>query len=206
MSVFNSIKFDVSVADAELLSFKTWFAGVGFVGEKAIVAEIKARPQMACLLSALLGIPAPDLIKFELQLKGMFRTDLVLGNDSSRQFALIEFEDAEATSIFKPGTKQYRYWAPRIEHGFGQVVDWAWVRSDHPNDATLVAGFGGVIRTSAYAVICGRDASLADSIEWKRLNHRRDSLKIEGHPALVLTYDEMVRQMDENLATLKTWI
>lgn len=206
MSVFKSIKFDVALADAELLSFKTWFAGIGFVGETEIVGEIKKRPQMACLLSALLGFPAPDLIKFELQLKGMFRTDLVLGNDSSRQFALIEFEDAMANSIFKNGTGQYRYWSSRIEHGFGQVVDWAWVRSDHPDDSTLIAGFGGVIRTSAYAVICGRDSSLANSIEWKRLNHRRDSLKIEGHPALVLTYDEMVRQMDANLATLKTWV
>lgn len=205
MSSFESIRFDLKRADLELASFKAWLATVAFVGEAAIVAEIKRRRHMVCLLASTLGLPAPDMIKFELALKGMFRTDLVLGNDGQRRFGLIEFEDAEATSIFKKGTVQYRSWSPRIEHGFSQILDWAWVRSDHPSDSVLLAGFGGPITTSAYAVICGRDASLADDVERKRFKHRRDHLKVEGQPALVLTYDEMVRSMDDNLAAAKTW-
>jgi len=205
MSSFESIKFDLKLADTELTSFKAWLAGVNFVSETAIVAEIKARRHMACLLASTLGLPAPDMIKFELTLKGMFRTDLVLGNDGQRKFGLIEFEDAEKNSIFKRGTTQYRYWAPRLEHGFGQILDWAWVRSDHPNDSVLVRGFGGPITASAYAVICGRDASLRDDVEWKRFRHRRDHLKVEGQPALVLTYDEMIRNMEDNLVVAKTW-
>jgi hypothetical protein len=205
MSSFENIQFDLKLADTELTSFKAWLASVTFVGETAIVAEIEARRHMACLLASTLGLPAPDMIKFQLSLKGMFRTDLVLGNDGQRKFGLIEFEDAEENSIFKRGTAQYRYWAPRIEHGFGQILDWAWVRSDHPNDTVLLAGFGGPITTSAYAVICGRDASLRDDVERKRFRHRRDCLKVEGQPALALTYDEMVLYMQDNLATAKTW-
>lgn len=205
MSSFESIKVDLRLADTELTSFKTWLAAVAFVGETSIVSEIKKRRHMACLLSSTLGLPAPDLIKFELALKGMFRTDLVLGNDGQRRFGLIEFEDADAASIFKRGTAQYRFWSPRIEHGFSQILDWAWVRSDHPNDSVLLAGFGGPITTSAYAVICGRDASLANDVERRRFKHRREYLKVEGQPALVLTYDEMVRSMEDNLAVAKTW-
>jgi hypothetical protein len=205
MSSFEAIKFDLKLADNELISFKSWLTGVTFVGEDAIVAEIKARRNMACLLASTLGLPAPDMIKFELNLKGMFRTDLVLGNDGQRKFGLIEFEDAEENSIFKRGTKQYRYWAPKIEHGFGQILDWAWVRSDHPNDSVLLGGFGGSITASAYAVICGRDGSLRDDVERKRFKHRRDCLKVEGQPALVLTYDEMVRYMEDSIAVAKTW-
>jgi len=205
VSSFESIKFDLKLADAELTSFKSWLAKETFVGEKAIVAEIKARRHMACLLASTLGLPAPDMIKFELTLKGMFRTDLVLGNDGQRKFGLIEFEDAEENSIFKKGTTQYRYWAPRLEHGFGQILDWAWVRSDHPNDSVLLSGFGGAITASAYAVICGRDTSLRDEVERKRFRHRRDHLKVEGQPALVLTYDEMVLNMENNLTVAKTW-
>ena len=205
MTVFTSIKFDLKIADAELALFKGWLARAGFVGETAIVREIKARPNMACLLASLLGMPAPDLIRFELTLKGMFRTDLVLGNDALRKFGLIEFEDATETSLFKGGTGQYRSWSPRIEHGFSQIIDWAWIRSDHPNDTVLVSAFGGPIETSAYAVICGRDDSLRDHIERKRFSHRRGSLKIEGHPAVILTYDEMVRSMEDSLAVAKTW-
>lgn len=205
MSVFTGIKFNLKIADAELDSFKNWLANVKFVGETVIVNEIKNRPHMACLLASTLGMPAPDLIKFELTLKGMFRTDLVLGNDALRKFGLIEFEDATETSIFKGGSGQYRSWSARIEHGFSQIIDWAWVRSDHPNDTVLVSGFGGQIETSAYAVICGRDDSLLNDIERKRFSHRRDSLKIEGHPAVILTYDEMVRSMEDSLAVAKTW-
>ncbi|RVU18663.1 Shedu anti-phage system protein SduA domain-containing protein [Methylobacterium oryzihabitans] len=205
MSSFERIRFDLRLADSELASFKQWLAGVTFVGERAIVAEIRRRRHMACLLASTLGLPAPDMIRFELALKGMFRTDLVLGNDGQRRFGLVEFEDAEATSIFRKGTAQYRSWSPRIEHGFSQILDWAWVRADHPHDSVLLAGFGGPITTSAYAVICGRDASLADDVERKRFKHRRDHLKVEGQPALVLTYDEMVRSMDDNLAAAKTW-
>ncbi|NIJ34086.1 Shedu anti-phage system protein SduA domain-containing protein [Sphingomonas oligoaromativorans] len=205
MSAFDSIKFNLKLADAELTSFKAWFSTITFVGETAIVAEIKARPHMACLLASTLGLEAPDMIKFELALKGMFRTDLVLGNNGTRRFGLIEFEDAMENSIFKKGTPQYRYWAPRIEHGFSQVIDWAWVRADHPSDKTLLAGFGGPINASTYAVICGRDASLRDAVERDRFTHRRDHLKVGGQTALVLTYDEMVQYMEDNLAVAKTW-
>jgi hypothetical protein len=206
MSALHAISVDLKTATSELTSFKAWLATAGFVGETRIVAEIRSRPHMACLLAGTLGLSAPNLIRFELQMKGMFRTDLVLGNDGLRQFGLIEFEDAMPDSIFRKGTKQYRYWSPRIEHGFSQIVDWAWVRSDHPNDSVLVAGFGGRVVTSAYAVICGRTMSLRDDTEEKRFAHRRASLKVEGQPALVLTYDEMVRYMEDNLSGLKSWI
>ena len=205
MSSFQSIKFDLKLADTELASFKSWLTSISFIGETAIVAQIKARPHMTCLLASTLGLPAPDMIKFELTLKGMFRTDLVLGNNSQRKFGLVEFEDADENSIFSRGTTQYRYWAPRLEHGFGQILDWAWVRYDHPNDSVLLNGFGGLITASAYAVICGRDASLRDDVERKRFRHRRDNLKVEGQPALVLTYDEMILNMEDNLAVAKTW-
>lgn len=88
MSSFESIRFDLRRADTELTSFKTWLASIAFVRETAIVKEIKARCHMACLLASTLGLPAPDMIKFELALKGIFRTDLVLGNDGQRKFGL----------------------------------------------------------------------------------------------------------------------
>lgn len=206
MSSFESIRYVLKTAEDELTSFKEWLASVSFVDETTIVTEIKQRRHMACLLGGMLQLPSPDMIKFELALKGMFRTDLVLGNDRARKFALIEFEGAEKQSIFKRGTKQYRYWAPQIEHGFGQILDWAWVRNDHPDDSVLKNGFGGSIAVSSYAVICGRDASLRDDVERKRFKHRRDCLRVEGLTALVLTYDDMVREIDATLANAKSYV
>ena len=37
--VFESIRFDLSLADQQLTSFKAWLASVKFVGEAAIVAQ-----------------------------------------------------------------------------------------------------------------------------------------------------------------------
>lgn len=206
MSDFSAIAYDLTQAEIELLSFKAWFATQAFVGETAIVAEIKKRPQMACLLGSVLNIPAPDLIKFELTMKGIFRTDLVLGNDSARAFGLIEFEPAEGNTLFKRGTAQYRYWGSPLEHGFGQVIDWAWVRDDHPNDTVLENTFGGKIAKSAFAVIAGRDAGIVGPMEQRRFDHRRHLVAIGGHHAQIMTYDDMVRRMDESLTTAKTYI
>lgn len=64
MSSFDHIDFNLKLADIELASFKSWLAAVRFVGESEIVAEIKSRPHMTCLLASTLGLPAPDMIKF----------------------------------------------------------------------------------------------------------------------------------------------
>jgi len=207
MSAFVPVTYDLSVAETELASFKVWFAGKLWVGETQIVAEIRARPQMACLLGSVLNIPAPDLIRFELRMNGIFRADLVLGNDSTRTFGLIEFEPAEEKTLFsKQGTAQYRYWGPGLEHGFGQVIDWAWVRADRPDDTLLENTFGGTVTKSAYAVIAGRDDGIVGPMERKRFEHRRHLVTIGGSPAQIMTYDDMVRRMDETIATLKTYI
>jgi hypothetical protein len=206
MSLFDSIAFDLHAAEIELRGFKGWLADRTFLGEKEIVAEIAARPQMMCLLGVALRVPRPDMIKFELTMKGVFRTDLVVGNDHSRTFALIEFEAAEETSLFRRGTAQYRHWGSALEHGFGQVIDWAWVRDDHPNDTVLHAAFGGAIAHSIFAVVCGRDAGIVGPMEHRRFAHRRHLVTIAGHSAEIMTYDDMVRRIEENLAMLAGYI
>ncbi|WP_068083478.1 Shedu anti-phage system protein SduA domain-containing protein [Novosphingobium rosa] len=206
MSDFDPIAYDLSVAEAELTSFKTWFGSKSFIGETEIVKEIRARPQMACLLGSVLNIPAPDLIKFELTMKGIFRTDLVLGNDHARAFALIEFEPAEKTTLFKRGTAQYRYWGSGLEHGFGQIIDWAWVRDENPDDIVLGNTFGGKIKKSAFAVIAGRDDGIDGPLEQSRFDYRRHLVAVGGHHAQIMTYDDMLKRMEESLTTAKTYI
>lgn len=207
MSVFSAFAWNLATAETELKAFKEWLAGAGYVGEKAIVGEIASRPHMCGLLAAVAGFSAPDLIKAELALKGLFRTDLVLGNSVTRQFALIEFEDADEHSIFRKtkNTAQYRPWSSRLEHGFGQVVDWAWLKSDAPNDVVLTGAFGGAIVASAYLVIAGRNTGIADAMEERRFLHRTHAVTIAGVPAMVMTYDGMVAAMELSLINIKSF-
>lgn len=209
MSLLQPLTWSLSAAETEFNAFKAWLATQTFLGETQIVDEIKTRPHMCGLLAATTGFSAPNQIKFELILKGLFRTDLVIGNSDTRQFALIEFEDAREDSVFKANSStkktQYRPWSPRLEHGFGQVLDWAWVRNDHPSDTVLTSAFGGPITASAYLVIIGRDDSLQDDMERRRFRHRTDAVRIEGVPTQVFTYDGMVKAMEANLINAKSW-
>jgi hypothetical protein len=195
-----SIAFDPARAHAELSSFKAWLSSRAFFREVDVVAEIKARPQMACLLAYTIIMPAPDLFEFEFNIKGLFRADFVVGNDAARKFVLVEFEDGQSDSLFRGGTKQYRHWSPRLEHGFGQIIDWAWARHSHPSDAVLTNSFGGKVVDSCYVVVCGRDP-VVGTLEEQRFDFRR-SIKMNGIDFQLYTYDDMANAMSDNLAGL----
>jgi len=171
-----------------------------YFGETAVVDELRARPQMACLLAYTITMPAPDLHTFEFTIKGLFRADFVVGNHKSRKFVLVEFEDGNHDSLFKGGTKQYRYWSPRLEHGFGQIIDWAWAKHTHPGDLAFTNSFGGKVADDCYIVICGRNPAVG-SLEEQRFDYRR-SIKMNGINAQLYTYDDMVNAMSDNLVGL----
>lgn len=194
------IVFDAASARAELSSFKTWLSVRPFFKENDVVAEIKSRPQMACLLAYTIIMPAPDLYEFEFNIKGLFRADFVVGNSGARKFVLVEFEDGQSDSLFRGGTRQYRYWSPRLEHGFGQIIDWAWAKYSHPTDVVLTNSFGGKVIDSCYVVICGR-APAAGTLEEQRFDFRR-SIKLNGIDFQLYTYDDMVNAMSDNLVGL----
>lgn len=200
MSLFDPVSFSLSEAEAELDAFKRWFRTVGFVREAVIVAEIRKRRHMMCLLGPTGSIAAPNLMCWELGLGGLFRTDLVIGNDAKREFTLVEFEGAGEASLFgKARTRQYRAWSGELEHGFGQLIDWACYQAHNLRDATLRDNFGGEIRRTTYLLICGRDAGIVGQGERERFDFRRTAVSVQGVPAQVLTYDEMVAAMTDNL-------
>ena len=200
MSLLGTIAFSLNQAATELDSFKDWFSTIGFVKETVIVAEIRRRPHMTCLLGPTGSIAAPNRMRWEFGLGGVFRTDLVIGNDARREFTLIEFEGATATSVFgRNRTNQARAWSGEIEHGFGQLIDWACYQSHNLRDATLRDNLGGEIRRTTYLLICGRDAGIVGQGERERFDFRRNHISVQGVQAQVLTYDEMVCALTDNL-------
>ena len=198
---FDTIRFDATQASIELASFRIWMTANPWFPERAVVAEIKSRPQMACLFGYTILMPAPDLIKFEFDVKGLFRADLAVGNDKSRKFVLVEFEDGKENSLFKGGTKKYRHWSPRLEHGFGQVLDWGWAKHTHPGDVAFTNSFGGKVLDDCYVVVCGRNPK-PGSLEEERFDFRRTRLHLNGVLLQLYTYDNLLDAMGDNLAPL----
>ena len=197
----DTVRFDASQAAAELASFRSWIAERPWFPEKAVVAEIAARRQMACLLGYTILMPAPDLIKFEFEVKGLFRADLVVGNGKSRKFVLVEFEDGKEDSLFRGGTRKYRYWSPRLEHGFGQVLDWGWAKHTHPGDVAFTNSFGGKVLDDCYVVVCGRNPK-PGSLDEERFDFRRTRLHLSGVLLQLYTYNNLLDAMGDNLAPL----
>ena len=166
-----TIAFDAATAYEELQTFRAWLSARTCFGETEVVGEIRLRPQMACLLAYTILMPTPDRFQFEFGILGMFRADFLVGNDKARKFVLVEFEDGQADSLFKGGPKQYRHWSRRLEHGFGQVLDWAWARHVSPTNVLYANAFEGKVADICYVVVCGRNPT--SLLEEQRLDFRR---------------------------------
>lgn len=196
------IRFSLTKAEDELNSFKSWLFANPFFPERAVVKEITARPNMACLSGYSIVMPKPDLIKFEFDIKGMFRADLVVGCDAARKFVLVEFEGGEENSLFSGGPKAYRHWSRQLEHGVGQVIDWAWAKHSAPHDPVLENAFCGKIIEDHYMVVCGRRPR-AGSLEEKRFDFRRARTSVNGVTVQLKTYDDMIQDISCFLEALR---
>src|SRR5262245_50822857 len=120
MSIF--VPHDLKLAEAELefTSFQDWFDKQEQFGESGVVRELKERVYLSCLVAYLpSGIGRPNVYKYEFEIQGVFRADLVVGNSNLCKFVLVEFEGGTEHSLFGPTqTNQMRQWGSQLQHGF----------------------------------------------------------------------------------------
>lgn len=69
--------------------------------------------------------------------------DLVVGDSVTHTYTFIEFEDAQASSVFvKHGGKATREWSPRFLREFSQLVDWFCKLDDQRDTGDFETRFG----------------------------------------------------------------
>ena len=207
MSFLRTLDLDYGQAEKELAELRKFLNDNPIFKESKIVKELKKRLHASCLIGSLIaGAPKPDLYKFEFPLLGTFRADLVVGSSHSRRFVLVEFEGAGVTSLFGPGgTALMRDWSKELEHGFGQLVDWAWQVNDAPGLTTLQSAFGCNIAGAVSLLVCGRDAHM-DIAERKRFDYRATKVAIQGMITTVLTYDGLLVFLQDQIEAIKSYI
>jgi hypothetical protein len=174
-------------------------------------SELKEREEILPLfkknlnLSAFLGtyipdIANPDRVANEYDIFGDFACDLAVGDSNSKTFLLVEFEEAKPNSLFvKNGTKATPEWAPRLEHGFSQVLDWFWKLSDMEKSDDYENRFG--VRHAAIhgLVVVGRDQHLQPR-EKARLKWRQDHTIVHSKKVSVITFDQLARDLRYRLS------
>lgn len=174
-------------------------------------AELKEREEIlpffrkSLNLAAFLGtyipdIANPDRVANEYDIFGDFACDLAVGDSESKNFLLVEFEDARCESLFtKNGAKSTPEWAPRLEHGFSQVLDWFWKVSDMEKSDDYENRFGARHVAIHGLVVVGREQTLQPR-EKNRLRWRQDHTIINSKKVSVITFDQLAHDLRYRLS------
>lgn len=146
------------------------------------------------------GITKTDKIAHEYDLDD-FYCDFVIGDSRRGAYCFIEFEDAKKDSVFLPGQRFVSEWSPRFEHGFSQIVDWAYKLNDIEKSVdTFEAKFGFRIIDPMSILVIGRTRFLSPS-EINRLNWRWKHVIVNSQQVRCMTYDQLLEEMDYAITT-----
>lgn len=160
----------------------------------------KNRHLAAFLGTSIPDIANPDRVANEYDIFGDFACDLAVGDSKSKTFLLVEFEDAKPESLFitKKG-KETPEWAPRLEHGLSQVVDWFWKINDMEKSDDYENRFGARHVAIHGLVVVGREQSLKPR-EKARLKWRQDHTVIHSKKVSVITFDRLASDLRYRLS------
>jgi hypothetical protein len=142
------------------------------------------------------NVALPNQWARELDLFGDFKCDVAVGDSDANAYTLIEFEDATEFSIFsrlKPN-RTMRRWSPRFEHGFSQLVDWAWRLSAEGESAAYRRIFGDNHVSCHLMLVAGRDSDLSRD-DRVRLQWRSRQTTLGSFHMSCMTFDEVLRSL-----------
>jgi hypothetical protein len=203
MKTFEPITLDYGVLSKELNELKALLNSQTSLKERAEIAPFfKGRKHLSAALGLTnSGVLLPDRIATELDLFGDFACDVASGDSETNAYTLIEFEDAQQYSVLtKLETgKTMKRWAPRFEHGFSQLVDWAWrLTTEGTSSAAYGRIFGQNSATIHLLLIGGRDADLTED-DLDRLSWRANNMSLGSFRMSCLTFDGVLNTIRRRL-------
>jgi hypothetical protein len=117
--------------------------------------------------------------------------DLVVGQETTEAFSVVEFEDAKKGSVFKAQRgDRVPEWSPRLSRGFDQIVDWLCALDSIRHSDLFRAAFGSSLATFRGYLVIGRRGWLSAPLQ-QRLRWRSQKVTVDGSPVSILTYDEL---------------
>lgn len=198
MKEFRTVALDLPQCRKELDGLQSLLASKQELSERHDLQPLfKNSPQLATFIGASLPDIGPaNRLAYELQIFGDFAADIVIGNFERKTFCAIELEDARPNSIFsKADGRATGEWGRRLEHGFGQLVDWFFAFDDHKNSAGFTKLFGyGHIEFFGMLLI-GRSGDLSEH-DQTRLRWRSGRVSVNTHKVYCRTYDELYAVLD----------
>jgi hypothetical protein len=165
MKSFAPLNLDTDIPASDLSELGSLLSASAYLKERdRVIPFFKARPNLCAALGlADNAVALPDRWANELDLFGDFVRDFAAGDSEANAYTLVEFEDAKEHSIFsrRQEGKMMKRWSARFEHGFSQLVDWAWrISAEGGSSAAFRRIFGDDHPTIHLLLVVGRDADL----------------------------------------------
>ncbi len=197
------LRLDTGVLTANLNELESLLASEPHLKERAqILPFFQNRPHLCAALGlANNAVELPDRWARELDLFGDFTCDVAAGDSEANAYTLIEFEDALEFSIFTklPEGKTMKRWSPRFEHGFSQLVDWAWrVSEEGLSSAAFRRIFGDNNPSFHLLLVVGRDADLTGD-DLVRLRWRAKHTSLGQFGMSCFTFDGLLQSIRRRL-------
>jgi len=183
MKKFSQLEFNPKICREELAEFQQLLQNRQSLSELDDISPFFRKRQH---LAAFVAFYHPKIIRynmiaFEYDLFGDFKSDLVVGDSVTHSYCFVEFEDAAPNSIFvdKPG-RSTPDWSPRFDRGFNQIVDWFYQLDDLEKTDAFENRFN--MRSIDYMglLIIGRNKYL-ERRERKRFESAKNSHKFPAH-------------------------
>jgi hypothetical protein len=152
-------------------------------------------------LTAFIGTQFPsvdpaDRMAFEFKILGDFSADILIGDSTSQTYCAIELEDAQPESVFqRAGSKSTLEWGRRLEHGFGQIVDWLFAWDDQKATESFAKHFGYGQVEFFGLVLIGRSADISEH-DRVRLRWRSGKVAVNSHKVYCRTYDDLYQSLE----------
>jgi hypothetical protein len=190
--------FNATTCRKEWLEFDNLLKTKKTIDEnKDVLPFFKTRHDLSSLISGYFpDIKTVDVLAHEYPIYGAFKADLVVGESSTHNYLLIEFEDGNPNSIFRTKKgKSTPEWATRFEGAFSQLIDWLWKLEDMRSTADFTHVFGSRHANFQGLIIIGKDMALGDQ-ELSRLKWRTDRVIVDSKAISCVSFNDLCTDLD----------
>jgi len=161
-----------------------------------VLPFFKTRHDLSLLISWYFPrITNPNVFAHEYPLYGDFKADLVVGDSTTHNYLLVEFENANENSIFSKNGRAVSDWSPRFESAFSQLVDWLWKLDGMRSTPDFDNDFGDRQAKFHGLIVTGKGMSLTAQEE-SRLKWRQDKVMVDSTHISIVSFDQLSSDLD----------